>query len=152
MAGRSNRVDLDDLLDSVDAATIDNADRVDMSPRAFRSAALVGLVVLTGLSAAFALVPVVGMPHGYLLALVKILVLAFLFSRVVAVHVYTMQWSSMLILLFMAEGTVRAMSDPQPVAALGALEAVAATAYFVAVLAYLRPLKKAAKRPKDRSP
>jgi uncharacterized membrane protein len=57
-----------------------------------------------------------------------------------------MQWSSMFILLFIAEGTVRAMSDPQPSAALGCVETALAAIYFATVLAILRPLKQQAKK------
>ncbi len=101
---------------------------------------------MVGVSVAFAAVPPRGAGSGYVLAIAKVAVLAFLFVRMKTLDVYTMQWSSMLILLFMAEGTVRAMGDPQPSAGLGALEAVISTVYFVAVLAYLRPLKRIAKQ------
>ncbi len=101
-------------------------------------AALGALMVV---SAALSLVPA---SPGYAMALVKIVVLGFLVKRVHDRNVYTMQWSSMFILLFLAEGLVRATSDPPPSAALGTLEACASTVYFVAVLAFLRPVKKAA--------
>ena len=104
------------------------------------AAALVALIVA---SVALAVVPVAGTSPGYVLALVKVAALGFLVKRVLEAHVYTLQWSSMLILLFLAEGTVRAMSDPPPRAGLGAFEAACATAFFVAVLRFLRPLKKA---------
>ena len=112
--------------------------------RALRIAAA-SLVALILLSIAFAVVPVAGTRPGWMLALVKVAVLVFLFTRVVRAHVYTLQWSSMLILLFLAEGVVRATSDPQPSAMLGFAEAVVASTYFAAALAYLRPLKQAAR-------
>jgi uncharacterized membrane protein len=61
-------------------------------------------------------------------------------------RLYTLQWSSMLILAYFAEGIVRGASDPPRVAPLGWIEAVLALGYFVCVLAYVAPFKRAAKR------
>ena len=119
-----------------------------MNPRLSLRIAMLGLVALMLLSAAFALVRVNGLAPGYVLAVVKVLALGFLLRRVARADVYTMQWSSMFILLFLAEGAVRATSDPQPSAGMGALEATLATVYFIAVLNYLRPLKKLARQAK----
>lgn len=59
---------------------------------------------------------------------------------------YTMQWSSMFILLYFTEGVVRASSDTLPLSRLLAgLEIVLACLFFACSLAYLRPYKKAAK-------
>ena len=116
-----------------------------MTPRTLIAIAMAALGALMVLSVALSLVPA---SPGYVLALVKLVVLGFLLKRVHDRNVYTMQWSSMFILLFLAEGLVRATSDPQPSAALGTLEACASTAYFVAVLAFLRPIKKAAAQKK----
>ncbi len=91
-------------------------------------------------------------PPGLLLAVVKVAMLAIVSARVRAEHVYSMQWSSMLILLFVAEGAVRATSDPAATRGLGLVEAVAATCTFAALLSYLRPLKKRARDARDRSP
>jgi len=131
-----------------------------MSPRAWRWIAVALLVALIGVSLALALVPaaaapsgtaVRGLPPGVALAIGKVFVLAIVLWQVRNANVYAMQWSSMLILLFVAEGVVRAASDPQPSAAWGGVETACATLYFVAVLAILRPLKQAAKhRPVDR--
>ncbi len=115
-----------------------------MSPRGLIGVAMGSLGALMLLSAAFSQVTAAGVSPGYALAFAKLLVLAFVLKRVHERNVYTMQWSSMFILLFMAEGLVRATSDPQPSAALGTLEAVASVVFFVAVLAFLRPFKKAA--------
>jgi uncharacterized membrane protein len=60
--------------------------------------------------------------------------------------VYTMQWSSMLILLYLAEGVVRATTDQGLSATLGMIEVVLACLFFAASLLYLRPHKKEAKR------
>ncbi|MNR77950.1 hypothetical protein D3C72_86350 [compost metagenome] len=60
-------------------------------------------------------------------------------------NLYTMQWSSMLILLFFAEGIVRGMSDPGLSAILGWIEVGLVLIFFTCVILYLRPYKKAAK-------
>jgi len=121
-----------------------------MSPRAWRWIAVSALFALIGVSlalvfAAPAAAPGRGLPPGAALAIGKVVVLAIVLWQVRNANVYAMQWSSMLILLFVAEGTVRATSDPQPSAAWGCAEAVLASIFFVAVLAFLRPLKQAAK-------
>lgn len=60
-------------------------------------------------------------------------------------NLYTMQWSSMLILLFFAEGIVRGMSDTGLSAILGWIEVGLVLVFFSCVVLYLRPYKKAAK-------
>ena len=61
--------------------------------------------------------------------------------------IYTLQWSSMVILLYFTEGVVRAWSDTAPLSRLMALgEIVLVCVYFACALLYLRPYKKAAKR------
>ena len=61
--------------------------------------------------------------------------------------VYTMQWASMLILLYFMEGIVRATSDRTAVSALlGWIEVALSAIYFTCSLLYLRPYKKAAKQ------
>src|SRR5437016_1185623 len=60
--------------------------------------------------------------------------------------IYTMQWSSMMILIYVAEGIVRATSDSNHLSAmLGWIEVVLACTFFVCVIMYLQPYKKAAK-------
>ncbi len=116
-----------------------------MNPRLLQRLALVALVALMIVSEVLAWTLVQGVAGGWTLAICKLVVLSFIFGRVRRGDLYAMQWSSMLILLFVAEGVVRAMSDPQPAAAMGLASALFATTYFVAVLLYLRPLKKAAR-------
>ncbi|MES2036915.1 MAG: DUF2069 domain-containing protein [Pseudomonadota bacterium] len=59
---------------------------------------------------------------------------------------YTMQWSSMLIWLYFTEGIVRAYSDRIPLSmALAGGEVALSMLFFIAIILYLRPLKKAAK-------
>ena len=58
---------------------------------------------------------------------------------------YTLQWSSMLILLYLCEGLVRATSDVGLSATLGWIETVLVIVFFGATMLYLYPYKKAAK-------
>jgi uncharacterized membrane protein len=58
---------------------------------------------------------------------------------------YTMQWSSMLILLYFAEGIVRGMSDAGLSSTLGWVETGLTVAFFFCVVLFVRPYKKAAK-------
>jgi uncharacterized membrane protein len=60
--------------------------------------------------------------------------------------VYTLQWASMLTLLYLGEGIVRGMTDGGLSARLGWFEALLALAFFVCALAYVAPFKRAAKR------
>ncbi|MHA7206171.1 DUF2069 domain-containing protein, partial [Burkholderia pseudomallei] len=60
--------------------------------------------------------------------------------------VYTLQWASMLILIYLAEGIVRGMTDGGLSARLGWLEAALALGFFGAALAYVAPYKRAAKQ------
>jgi uncharacterized membrane protein len=60
--------------------------------------------------------------------------------------VYTLQWTSMMILLYFTEGVVRGWSDRQLSAWLGWGEAASSCVYFVCAIMYLRPYKRAAKR------
>jgi uncharacterized membrane protein len=61
--------------------------------------------------------------------------------------IYTLQWSSMMILLYFTEGVVRGYSDKGSLSAwLGWGEAAIVCIYFVCAVMYLRPYKKAAKR------
>jgi uncharacterized membrane protein len=121
-----------------------------MSARGLARLALASLVGLAIVSLAFVFVqpahPSGGLPPGFALACVKVVLLAIVFQRVWRANVYGMQWSSMLILLFVAEAAVRAMSDPQPSSTIGWFEGLFALSYFGAVLGILRPLKKAARR------
>lgn len=59
---------------------------------------------------------------------------------------YTMQWSSMLILLYFGEGLVRGVSDPSTVSAsLAWAEVVLSTTFFFCTVLFLSPYKRAAK-------
>ena len=84
-------------------------------------------------------------PGGSWLVL-KIVPLLFSLRGVIKKDNYTMQWSSMLILLYFTEGIVRATSDRLPMSvALSWGEVALCVAFFYCTLTYLRPIKKAAK-------
>jgi uncharacterized membrane protein len=61
-------------------------------------------------------------------------------------RLYTLQWASMLILLYFAEGVVRGWSDHGLSARLGWLQTALAVVFFVCALTYVAPFKRAAKR------
>lgn len=61
-------------------------------------------------------------------------------------NIYTMQWSSMLILLYLTEGIVRATSDKGLSATLGMVEIVLVCVFFVSTIMFLHPYKQAAKK------
>ena len=85
-------------------------------------------------------------PGGSLLAL-KAVPLLIPLGGVIKRDIYTLQWSSMVILLYFTEGVVRAWSDKTEASRLMAGgEVVLVIVYFACALLYLRPYKKAAKR------
>jgi uncharacterized membrane protein len=61
--------------------------------------------------------------------------------------VYTMQWASMMILLYVTEGLVRIL-EPGANFWLALIETALATTGFVCLLMYLKPIKKEAKAKK----
>jgi uncharacterized membrane protein len=85
-------------------------------------------------------------PGGSLLAL-KALPLLVPLRGVIKRDLYTLQWSSMVILIYFAEGAVRAWSDASELSRMMALGEVALVCvFFACALLYLRPYKKAAQR------
>ena len=58
---------------------------------------------------------------------------------------YTLQWASMLILLYFTEGIVRATSDRAPSAWLAWGEVVLTVVFFTSTILYLRPYKRRAR-------
>ena len=61
-------------------------------------------------------------------------------------NVYTMQWASMMILLYFTEGVVRAWSERGMSQLLASLEILFATVFFFCAIFFLRPYKRAAKQ------
>jgi len=85
-------------------------------------------------------------PGGTLLFL-KALPLAFAFRGVSRGSLYTVQWASMLVLLYLMEGVVRVMSDPPgPSIAMAWIEIVLSSVFFFSALFYVRPAKRYAKQ------
>jgi uncharacterized membrane protein len=84
-------------------------------------------------------------PGGSLLVL-KAVPLLLALPGVWRKRLYTLQWASMLVLLYLMEGIVRGMSDRGLSARLGWSEALLAAVFFVCALAYVAPFKRAAKR------
>ncbi|MEA3118771.1 MAG: hypothetical protein QOI13_2041 [Paraburkholderia sp.] len=105
------------------------------------AAALVALIVLALLWEKW-LAPL--RPGGSALVF-KALPLAFALPGVLRRRLYTFQWASMLILLYVAEGVVRGMTDARPSAQLGWVETALAVLFLACSLAYVAPFKRAAK-------
>lgn len=84
-------------------------------------------------------------PGGTLLFL-KALPLAFAMRGVLRGSLYTIQWASMLVLLYLMEGVVRVMSDPPgPSILMAWVEIALATIFFFSSIFYVRPAKRVAK-------
>jgi uncharacterized membrane protein len=85
-------------------------------------------------------------PGGSWLAL-KAAPLLFPLAGIIKRDVYTLQWTSMVILLYFTEGVVRGWSDLGQLSAwLGWGEALIVAVYFICAVMYVRPYKKAAKQ------
>jgi uncharacterized membrane protein len=113
--------------------------------RAAAFGAVIALLALIVLSVAWEwwLAPL--RPGGSLLVL-KAVPLLLALPGVWRHRLYTLQWASMLILLYFTEGIVRGWSDRGLSARLGWLETALAVVFFVCTLAYVAPFKRAAKR------
>jgi len=113
------------------------------SLRRFATGLLLALIVLCVAWEAF-LAPIY--PGGSWLIL-KALPLALPLRNISKGNVYTYQWASMLVLLYFAEGVMRAWSDLDPMsAALAGGEIVLSVLFFVTAVLYVRPAKQAARR------
>lgn len=89
---------------------------------------------------------------GGTLLFLKALPLAFAFRGVSKGSLYTIQWASMLVLLYLMEGVVRVMSDPPgPSIAMAWIEIVLSSIFFFAALFYVRPAKRFAKELKTQA-
>ncbi len=113
------------------------------SLRRFATSLLLALIVLCVAWEAF-LAPIY--PGGSWLIL-KALPLALPLRNISRGTVYTYQWASMLVLLYFAEGVMRAWSDLNPVsAALAGGEIALSVLFFVTAMFYVRPAKQAVRR------
>jgi len=113
----------------------------------FALGALFSLIALIALSLAWELWLAPLRPGGSALAL-KAIPLLFALRGTLRRNVYTLQWASMLVLLYFAEGIVRGMTDSGLSARLGWLEALLALAVFVCALGFVAPFKRAARAAK----
>lgn len=87
-------------------------------------------------------------PGGSIYVL-KALPLIFPLYGVYKGNLYTMQWSSMLVLLYIMEGTVRWYSDLSTASMyLGMAETLLSLLVFVSAVLYVRPAKKVARATK----
>jgi len=75
----------------------------------------------------------------------KVLPLLLPLRGLLRTNLYTMQWSSMLILLYFMEGIVRGWSDDGLSALLGWMEVGLVLIFFICVVSFLYPYKKAAR-------
>ncbi|GAC1418036.1 MAG: DUF2069 domain-containing protein [Burkholderiaceae bacterium] len=103
------------------------------------------LLLLVALCIAWELVLAPLRPGGSWLVL-KVLPLLVPLRGLLKRDVYTMQWSSMLILVYVGEGVVRATSDRGNSALLAWGEVGLTGVFFACIVMYLYPYKKAAKR------
>jgi len=114
--------------------------------RVFHTGAVTSLVLLFAWLLAWEIVVAPLHPGGSLLAL-KALPLLLPLRGVLKRDLYTLQWSSMVILIYLVEGIVRAWSDRTEISRMMALgEALLVVSYFLFALLYLRPYKKQAKK------
>jgi uncharacterized membrane protein len=130
-----------------DADKMIKALTASIAPRAsiYHRGAIASLIALIVLCVAWELRLAPLRPGGSWLVL-KVLPLLLPLRGVLKRDVYTMQWSSMLILVYFTEGIVRATSDRVPLsAALGWGETALTCLFFICTILYLRPYKQAAK-------
>lgn len=114
--------------------------------RVFHYGAMGSLIALIGWLVAWEMWIAPLHPGGSIVAL-KAVPLLIPLRGVLKRDIYTLQWSSMVILLYFTEGVVRAWSDTVALSRYMAIGEVALVCiYFVCALLYLRPYKKAAKR------
>jgi uncharacterized membrane protein len=104
------------------------------------AAAWIGLTVLA-VAWELSLAPL--RPGGSWLAL-KAIPLVIALPGVVRARAYTLQAATLLVQLYLLEGLVRVF-DPPPVRWLATAEVALAIVFFVAAVAYLHPLKAAAR-------
>ncbi|MFS2020318.1 DUF2069 domain-containing protein [Massilia sp. GER05] len=114
--------------------------------RVFHTGAVTSLVILFAWLLVWEIVVAPLHPGGSLLAL-KALPLLLPLRGVLKRDLYTLQWSSMVILIYFVEGIVRAWSDKTEISRMMALgEALLVVSYFLFALLYLRPYKKQAQK------
>jgi uncharacterized membrane protein len=113
--------------------------------KVFHWGAVISLLGLIALCIAWELVLAPLRPGGSWLVL-KVLPLLLPLVGIMKRDVYTMQWASMLILIYFTEGIVRATSDKGLSVPLAWIEVALVCVFFLCVLSFLRPIKKTAKK------
>lgn len=113
--------------------------------RACYIGAVASLLALIVLCVAWEMVLAPLRPGGSWLVL-KVVPLLVPLRGILKRDIYTLQWSSMLILLYFAEGIVRATTDGGLSAILGWIEVVLVCIFFFCTLMFLRPYKLASKK------
>jgi uncharacterized membrane protein len=111
--------------------------------RTAQAAATVALLALILLCLAWELWLAPLRPGGSWLAL-KALPLALPLMGIISGKRYTYQWSSMLILAYVAEGATRAWADSGVSRTLAAAELMASLVFFAAAVSYARATRAAA--------
>lgn len=117
----------------------------DRSQQIWHIGAAASLIALILLCVAWELALAPLRPGGSWLVL-KVVPLLFPLRGILKRNLYTMQWASMLILLYFAEGIVRATTDRGLSSVLGWIEAGLTFLFFFCSILYLRPYKRAAKK------
>jgi uncharacterized membrane protein len=79
-------------------------------------------------------------PGAWLLSL-KVIPLVLALPALIAGNMRTFQWWSMIVMLYLCEGLVRATSDRGPAVPLAWIEAALAAIAFMAILAYVRSVR-----------
>jgi uncharacterized membrane protein len=116
----------------------------NQAQKIFYWSAVASVVALIALCVAWELALAPLRPGGSWLVL-KVLPLLIPLRGILKRDIYTLQWSSMLILIYLAEGTVRGLTDLGLSATLAWVEVALVCIFFVCTLLFLRPYKKAAK-------
>ena len=123
---------------------------VELNPL-LRFGAIFSLVALIILIMVWELVvapwrPELSLAVGVTWLLIKLLPLVLALPGIMKGRLYTLQWASMLILLYFMEGVVRSFSDVLAISRLmGSTEIALSLSFFVCAVWYIRPAKKAAK-------
>ena len=117
----------------------------------------VALLALAHLIAISVLWELVLDPHtnsavAWIYASIKTIPLLLMLPGVMRANVYTMQWASMVVLLYMAEGCTRGMTSTGPSQLLGWAAFTFAWAAFFGLILHVRPFKKSAKAQKAAPP
>jgi uncharacterized membrane protein len=111
----------------------------------YYAGAVTSLLALIALCVAWELILAPLRPGGSWMVL-KVIPLLLPLRGVLKRNLYTLQWSSMLILIYFMEGIVRATSDKGFSVTLGWIEVVLTSIYFFCSIFFLRPYKQAAKK------